>query len=184
MTSNDTSFKYLNNPDQDKVQLWTTIDREGLQVNYFLFRVVISRLSPGKVQRKCLTKNTTVTRITPGEEKHVLVRSSGHCDLTMKRRLDNGRCFLREHIGSTCFLPISRSTLLLAKRSTARETENSDREVFTCVKQRGLSTDPAPRVELKIRVVPHGLPTPSRNSIEDEMEAKWNSSRRTDTSPE
>lgn len=38
--------------------------------------------------------------------------------------------------------------------------------------QRGLSTDPAPRVELKIRVVPHGLPTPSRNSIGDEMEAK------------
>lgn len=38
--------------------------------------------------------------------------------------------------------------------------------------QRGLSADPAPRVELKIRVVPHGLPTPSRNSIGDEMKAK------------
>lgn len=41
-----------------------------------------------------------------------------------------------------------------------------------CVYRGGLSTDPAPRVELKIRVVPRGLPTPSRNSIGDEMEEK------------
>lgn len=50
--------------------------------------------------------------------------------------------------------------------------------------QRGLSTDPAPRVELKIRVVPRGLPTPSRNSIGDEMEEKEWSSRRRDTATE
>lgn len=49
-------------------------------------------------------------------------------------------------------------------------------QVFTCVRARNGGslrlTLLAPRVELKIRVVPRGLPTPSRNSIGDGMEEK------------
>lgn len=45
--------------------------------------------------------------------------------------------------------------------------------VCACTERGVSSTDPAaPRVELKIRVVPRGLPTPSRNSIGDGMEEK------------
>ena len=39
MTLNDTSSKYLNNPDQVEAQPRITKDREGLQVNYSFFSV-------------------------------------------------------------------------------------------------------------------------------------------------
>lgn len=60
-----------------------------------------------------------MTRITPREEKHVFVRGEGHCHPTMEKRLDNER-FLPSGTYWQHMFPISRSTLLLAKRCTAR----------------------------------------------------------------